>query len=292
MCARLLVLASILLAMLPSSILAQSANCGDYDVWEWAQSMYDQLPSVRSGLDADGNGVACEELPRGGFAPTWWTEEIPGEVEQAQVVRITDGDTLDVLINGQPDTIRLYRADAPEVQGCGGSNATSFTTMALSYNDDGPLIYLESDSTERDRYDRKLAYVWFSVDGQPYMLNELLMRSGWAQDVDYGDRLYADQFPPAVQFAENWGLGQWELCGGFNAESAAPAQSGGSLDQIQQEGPGAGDCDPSYPGVCIPAIEVTGDLDCGQVTYRRFEVVPPDPHQFDLDYDGVGCERD
>jgi micrococcal nuclease len=64
------------------------------------------------------------------------------------------------------------------------------------------------------------------------------------------------------------------------------------LDAIDQEGPGAGNCDPSYPSVCIPPIEVTGDLDCKQVDFRRFDVIPPDPHQFDLDYDGVGCESD
>ena len=64
------------------------------------------------------------------------------------------------------------------------------------------------------------------------------------------------------------------------------------LAAIDQEGPGAGNCDASYPSVCIPPIEVTGDLDCKQVDSRRFDVIPPDPHQFDLDYDGVGCESD
>ena len=28
---------------------------------------------------------------------------------------------------------------------------------------------------------------------------------------------------------------------------------------------------------CIQPIEMTGDLDCGQITERRFRVVPPDP---------------
>lgn len=34
------------------------------------------------------------------------------------------------------------------------------------------------------------------------MLNEVLMRSGWATDVDYSDRLFAHEFPLAVQFAK------------------------------------------------------------------------------------------
>ncbi len=64
-------------------------------------------------------------------------------------------------------------------------------------------------------------YVWLEADGPPYLLNEVMIRYGRARDVDYGDRLYADQFPPAVQFAEQWNLGQWAECGGIGAGSAA-----------------------------------------------------------------------
>jgi hypothetical protein len=47
-------------------------------------------------------------------------------------------------------------------------------------------------------------------------------------------------------------------------------------------------CDPSYPDFCLePGIP---DLDCGEIQYRRFTVLAPDPHGFDRDNDGVGCE--
>jgi len=49
-----------------------------------------------------------------------------------------------------------------------------------------------------------------------------------------------------------------------------------------------GQCDPSYPGVCIP--QYPPDLDCGDIPYRRFVVRDPDLHNFDSDYDGIGCE--
>jgi hypothetical protein len=52
--------------------------------------------------------------------------------------------------------------------------------------------------------------------------------------------------------------------------------------------PVSGNCDPSYPGVCIPPAPP--DLDCKDVTDRRFQVLPPDPHNFDRDGDGIGCE--
>lgn len=48
-------------------------------------------------------------------------------------------------------------------------------------------------------------------------------------------------------------------------------------------------CDPSYPTVCIPPPPP--DLDCRDVPYRRFRVVGADPHRFDGDHDGIGCER-
>lgn len=48
-------------------------------------------------------------------------------------------------------------------------------------------------------------------------------------------------------------------------------------------------CDPAYPTVCIPSPPP--DLDCSQIAYTNFTVLPPDPHGFDgRDNDGVGCE--
>ncbi|HVK21444.1 MAG TPA: hypothetical protein VM677_08805 [Actinokineospora sp.] len=47
-------------------------------------------------------------------------------------------------------------------------------------------------------------------------------------------------------------------------------------------------CDPSYPTLCLP---LTGpDLDCKQITQRKFPVRQPDRHGFDRNLDGIGCE--
>jgi len=32
------------------------------------------------------------------------------------------------------------------------------------------------------------------------------------------------------------------------------------------------------------------DLNCGDISYRNFYVLPDDPHGFDGDKDGIGCE--
>mgnify|MGYP006921337867 CR=1 FL=1 len=47
-------------------------------------------------------------------------------------------------------------------------------------------------------------------------------------------------------------------------------------------------CDAAYPTVCIPPPPP--DLDCKDVTARGFKVLPPDPHKFDNDGNGIGCE--
>jgi hypothetical protein len=47
-------------------------------------------------------------------------------------------------------------------------------------------------------------------------------------------------------------------------------------------------CAPEYPTVCIPPPPP--DLNCPDITYRNFTVLPPDRHHFDNDHDGIGCE--
>jgi micrococcal nuclease len=53
-------------------------------------------------------------------------------------------------------------------------------------------------------------------------------------------------------------------------------------------GGGGGNCDPSYPDVCIPPYPP--DLDCGDIPFSDFRVRGSDPHGFDGDNDGIGCE--
>jgi hypothetical protein len=51
-------------------------------------------------------------------------------------------------------------------------------------------------------------------------------------------------------------------------------------------------CDPSYPDLCLAAYP---DLDCGDIGYSLTVLHDPsitayDPHGFDADFDGIGCE--
>src|SRR5215216_959538 len=67
------------------------------------------------------------------------------------------------------------------------------------------------------------------------------------------------------------------------------AQSG-QTRQVEEAGQvGQTECDPSYPDDCIPSPPP--DLDCNdEGVPENFQVLSPDPHDFDRDSDGIGCE--
>ena len=55
--------------------------------------------------------------------------------------------------------------------------------------------------------------------------------------------------------------------------------------------PPSKDCEPSYPSLCIP--KGSSDIDCPTLEKRGihdFKVIGSDPHGFDGDNDGIGCE--
>lgn len=48
------------------------------------------------------------------------------------------------------------------------------------------------------------------------------------------------------------------------------------------------DCDAAYPDVCI--MSPPPYLNCEDIPYDNFVVLPPDPHDFDWNENGIGCE--
>ena len=74
----------------------------------------------------------------------------------------------------------------------------------------------------------------------------------------------------------------------FNVGYHAPQQHFSYLFSLSPTHAQEANCDPSYPGVCIPPCRP--DLNCGDISDKKFEVLPPDPHGFDGEGDGIGCE--
>jgi micrococcal nuclease len=217
-----LLLAVLLLAALVVALLVlwkpsreQSIACTNYDSQIWAQSVYDTNPTQYATLDPDGNDLACEELPHG-VAPALWTNEVPEGAEPAALVSISDGDTIRVDFGGQIETVRLILIDTPETRDpnnppeCYGSEASAFLEGLLPA---GSELYLETDVSERDRFGRLLRYVWLDRGDEVYLVNEAMVRSGYAAqstfppDVEYEDRILE-----AARFAREHGYGLWSAC--------------------------------------------------------------------------------
>lgn len=95
----------------------------------------------------------------------------------ATVVRVVDGDTIDVRLSDSSQPMRLILIDTPEVFGgvdCYGHEASAFTASLLLPS---TTVTLERDVSETDRFGRLLRYVWLA-DGT--MLNERIVREGYA----------------------------------------------------------------------------------------------------------------
>lgn len=197
------------------------------------------------------------------------------------VERHVDGDTV-VVAAGRK--VRLIGIDTPETRDprkpvqCFGREASAFTASLLPV---GERVRLVTDVEPVDRYGRTLAYVYRLRDG--LFVNAELVRRGYASVYTYPPNVaHADEFVALARTAREAGTGLWGACGGpgVPASGTATGRDGG--------GGGTGACSPAYPSVCIPPAPP--DLDCGDVAARRFAVRPPDPHGFDRDGDGIGCE--
>jgi len=307
-----LVLSVVALTFHRSPAAGQPLDCDDYDSQIWTQSLYETDPAGYAALDPDGNGLACEELPPGA-APVQWTSQVPPGSQPVTLIEVTDGDTIRVNVDGREEPVRLILIDSPETRDpnnppeCFGQEATTYLSWLLSLGGD---VYLETDVSDRDRFGRLLRYVWLDFgDGEVYLVNEALVRAGYAAFSTFPpDVKYVEHIREAGQFSREYGYGLWsgcitddegdtnELSGNQGVDTEPGTES--DPDQTGPEPPpeqfvitdpaSAFSCEPSYPDVCIPPSPP--DLDCGDVAYEDFAVYPPDPHRFDGDFDGVGCE--
>lgn len=288
----------------PDRGIATQDACADFNSWVWAQTVYDADPGGERALDPDGNDIACEALPDG-VAPATWTDEVPADAEPVDLITVNDGDTIEVWLNDRHERVRLVGIDTHEVGGgyqqeeCFGPEASRFLKALLN---GGGEIWIEQDVEERDQYGRLLRWVWADFGtGEVYLLNEALVRAGFAERYrNTPNDLYLDELISAEAFAQDYQLGLWAACSmphraissGLQRTDPQPSRVPAPRSPavtLSPSDPGSGSgCDPAYPDVCIPPFPP--DLSCADVPYDHIRVLPPDPHHFDGNGDGVGCE--
>lgn len=127
------------------------------------------------------------------------------------VVKVVDGDTLDVNINGEVKRLRLIGIDTPEtvdprkpVQ-CFGKEASNKAKELLV----GKSVGLESDESQgdQDKYGRLLRYVILQ-DGVNF--NLYMIREGYAHEYTYDEAYkYQKEFKSAQEEAIKSKKGLW-----------------------------------------------------------------------------------
>ena len=122
----------------------------------------------------------------------------------ARVVRVIDGDTIVVEIEGKTYSLRYIGIDAPESAGEWLANEATAANRDLV---GGKTVYLEMDTSEVDVYDRLLRYVYLA-DGT--FVNAELVRLGYARAVAYEpDTARQDELRAAEEEARAQGRGLW-----------------------------------------------------------------------------------
>lgn len=130
------------------------------------------------------------------------------------VNRYVDGDTIDVNMNGNVETIRFIGVDTPETHKpntpvqCYGETAAAYTKAQISRFG---RVRLQADplDTNRDVYGRLLRYVYLP-DGT--LLDEQLIKTGYGFAYLGFPFAKADQFAADQQTAQAAKLGLWGAC--------------------------------------------------------------------------------
>lgn len=135
-----------------------------------------------------------------------------GATEQAEVLRVVDGDTIEVDLDGAVEDVRYIGIDTPEsvkpgapVE-CFGKEAAELNAELV----DGRTVRLVFDAERRDRFGRLLAYVF--VGGE--LVNAELVERGYATTLTIPpNTARADEFADLEREASRDDRGLWGECG-------------------------------------------------------------------------------
>jgi micrococcal nuclease len=137
------------------------------------------------------------------------------EEESGRVVRVVDGDTIRVVVEGREEPVRYIGIDTPESVKP-GTPVECFAKRASAFNArlvEGERVRLVSDVEARDRYGRVLAYVYRARDG--LFVNAELVRRGFATTLTIPPNVaHAAEFKVLGTRARLSGLGLWSRCEG------------------------------------------------------------------------------
>lgn len=144
------------------------------------------------------------------------------EIKYYKVIKVVDGDTIAVDIDGVSETLRLIGINTPEAVDprkpieCFGIEASNRAKELLT----SKLVALEKDDSqdERDKYNRLLRYIK-TKEGLFYNLE--IIKLGYAYEYTYNTPYkYQSEFKEAENYARTSKLGLWSdgACGEKNID--------------------------------------------------------------------------
>jgi micrococcal nuclease len=168
------------------------------------------------------SGPVQTSLPK--LPPKDWTG-----TKAHKVVRIVDGDTVVVSLNGKPTRVRLIGVDTPETVHPKkavefyGKEASRFTTNLLK----GESVYLDYDQQKTDKYGRTLAYLYRAPDG--LFVNLEIIRQGYGHAYTMFPFKYMEVFRAYEQRAREAGRGLWAAAEGITGRNTPAPKKGVGL---------------------------------------------------------------
>jgi len=210
-------------------------DCSDFSTWEEAQQFFIDNGGPEKDphrLDMDNDGIACESLPgapkrKPGESSEKWIKPFKEKHDRkkfkscihpelkksvtAHVVRVIDGDTIEVSLNGKMRKLRYIGIDTPETKHpiVGVEPYGKEAEEANRKLVEGKDVYLIFDVQQTDRYGRLLGYVYLK-DGT--FVNAWLVENGYAQVMTIAPNVKcSDLFTKLARKAREKGLGLWSL---------------------------------------------------------------------------------
>lgn len=130
-----------------------------------------------------------------------------------RVVQFVDGDTIVVDMQGRRERVRMIGVDTPETHKpnapvqCYGPAASAYTKRLIG--DQRVRLVSDSQSTNRDRYDRLLRYVYLTNGTN---VNQQIIREGYGFYYPYFPFSQSSAFEAAQLTAQAQNRGLWRSC--------------------------------------------------------------------------------
>ena len=180
---------------------------------------------------------------------------------KAQIVHVSDGDTVTARIGNNKYKIRMIGVDTPETVhpskpvGFYGKEASNFTKSQLS----GREVYLEKDVSDTDRYYRSLRYIWLELpknlanptfeEVRDKMYNGIILRDGYGALATFPPNVkYLDYFRKLAQTAEREERGLYNKAEREKFEAYGPSESKETSKPSQGQSNSQGSSSPQAKG--------------------------------------------